>query len=60
MRNVKLIPKCNKIVHSAPLTCVLVIPCVSGSFWGDLARDLRRSAKIRSGSDSKDHKSHET
>ena len=28
---------CNKIVHSAQLTCVVVISCVSRVFGGDLA-----------------------
>ena len=29
--------ECNKIVHRARLTCVVVISCVSGIFGGDLA-----------------------
>ena len=29
--------KCNKIVHPAQLTCVVVISCVSGAFGGSQA-----------------------
>ena len=40
MGNFKLssnVLKCNKIVHSARLTCVAVISCISGTFGGDIA-----------------------
>ena len=40
MGNFKIVLKCtkyNKIVHSVPLTCVVVISCVSGAIGGDLA-----------------------
>ena len=40
MGNFKLSPtvlECNKIVHPAQITCVVVISGISGAFVGDLA-----------------------